>query len=558
METQQADKLRSERDRFVALSFCWADLLFELDGQHRIVFAAGPTGPLLGRTPEQLKGTPFLDITAGPDRPLGVQALKLADRQGRINRIALRLQGAHGMTPSLAVAGYRLDQVSNHFFIAMRAGAGPNEIGPSSSGGGGGSTLLDAKNFAGAAARQVQKIRESGGDAKVTLVSLNGYSELKGRLDAASQASLAGTVEACLRANSAGGDGAAQVDGDKFTLVHEAGIDIAEVEREIADAARDVDPEHKGVEVETATIDTDAEISEEDMAKSLIYVVNRFRETQGGFTLESLSTNLTTLFSEAAGEVDSFRKTVADRSFDLAFQPIIQVHSGEVHHFEALTRFRGGRSAGGSPYEQITFAEETGLISEFDIAIVHKAVEWLSRWPRNTTRYRIAVNISGFSVGVPAYIEELHRVLRENSWIQDKLLFEITESSRMADLDSANMFIQGLRKNGYHVCLDDFGAGAASFQYLSALDVDVVKLDGSAIRNALKGVKGRAFLTALTNLCRSLGVETIAEMIDSETGLKFVRTCGVDYVQGFLFGEPSKDIKAFSPLPRLDLFKGGR
>ena len=80
------------------------------------------------------------------------------------------------------------------------------------------------------------------------------------------------------------------------------------------------------------------------------------------------------------------------------------------------------------------------------------------------------------------------------------------------DLETANEFIQNLRGLGYPVCLDDFGAGAASFQYLSAIDVDVVKIDGPVVKNAEAIERGRAFLTALASFCRELGVETIAEI----------------------------------------------
>jgi EAL domain-containing protein (putative c-di-GMP-specific phosphodiesterase class I) len=125
----------------------------------------------------------------------------------------------------------------------------------------------------------------------------------------------------------------------------------------------------------------------------------------------------------------------------------------------------------------------------------------------------------------------------------------------MTDLESANNFIQTLRKRGYHICLDDFGAGAASFQYLSVLDVDVVKLDGSAIRNAQRAPKGRAFLSALTELCRRMTVETIAEMVDTIEALDFCRDCGCNYVQGYLFGKPSKEVKDFTPLPQSHLFR---
>ncbi len=90
---------------------------------------------------------------------------------------------------------------------------------------------------------------------------------------------------------------------------------------------------------------------------------------------------------------------------------------------------------------------------------------------------------------------------------------------------------------------------SASFQYLSALQVDVVKIDGSAIRNAQKAENGIAFLSALTELCSRLQVQTIAEMIDSPESLSFVKRCGCRYIQGYLFGKPNADIRAFDPLP---------
>jgi len=85
---------------------------------------------------------------------------------------------------------------------------------------------------------------------------------------------------------------------------------------------------------------------------------------------------------------------------------------------------------------------------------------------------------------------------------------------------------------------------------LATLDVDVVKFDGSVIKDAQKVAKGRAFLKALTRFCRELGVETIGEMVDSPEGLEFVRECGVQYVQGFLFGEPNTNILSFAKMDK--------
>ena len=380
---------------------------------------------------------------------------------------------------------------------------------------------------------------------QLTLIELPAYKELHDRLDEEARESLLNTFGAFLKANSVDGDTAARIADDRYGLVHAADVDVKELESKIAEFAREADPEGRGAEVETATVEVESDgISDEDLANGLVYAINRFRSTEGqDFSIKQLSNNISALVSTAAQSVNSFKRVVAESDFAVALQPIIDVMTGEIHHYEALARFDSA-NGGASPYETIKFAEETGLIQEFDLAMAQKVVEWLGKTPRNATT-SLAVNVSGHSVGSAPYTSGIHKLLAENLWLRGRLLFEITESARMTDLDAADNFIQSLQTEGYTVCLDDFGAGAANFQYLSTMVVDVVKLDGSAVRNAQKAQKGRAFLKALVGLCRDLGVETIAEMVDDRAGLEFIRDCGVQYVQGYLFGKPSADVRVF-------------
>lgn len=134
----------------------------------------------------------------------------------------------------------------------------------------------------------------------------------------------------------------------------------------------------------------------------------------------------------------------------------------------------------------------------------------------------------------------------------------MTELTQMSDLKAANNFIQRLREQGFFVSIDGFGSGAAHFSYLASLDVDMVKFAGSAVRDAVQAHKGKAFLKALVDLCRELGVATVAEHVEDETTLMFVRECGVHYVQGYLFGEPSTEIQAFAAGGAKHLFGNGR
>ena len=116
-------------------------------------------------------------------------------------------------------------------------------------------------------------------------------------------------------------------------------------------------------------------------------------------------------------------------------------------------------------------------------------------------------------------------------------MFEITESSEIKDLDKVDGFIQQLRKKGYPVCLDDFGAGAASFQYLHKLQVDGVKIDGAYVRNVLTSTRDATMVKNMTQMCHEMGVYVVAEMIENEDQKDFLRAIGVDKGQGWLFGK---------------------
>jgi len=99
----------------------------------------------------------------------------------------------------------------------------------------------------------------------------------------------------------------------------------------------------------------------------------------------------------------------------------------------------------------------------------------------------------------------------------------------LEDLEEANRIIQSLRQAGHIVCLDDFGAGVSAFQYLSGLHIDVVKIDGAYVLEAMKSKRSRALLKAMASMCRDLGVTTVAEMIEEESVADLVRECGIDY-----------------------------
>jgi EAL domain-containing protein (putative c-di-GMP-specific phosphodiesterase class I) len=216
------------------------------------------------------------------------------------------------------------------------------------------------------------------------------------------------------------------------------------------------------------------------------------------------------------------------KRFSLAFQPVVALADTSLHHHEVLVRF----GADGSPFPTIKMAEELDLIEPLDGAILEETLTFLLRDPALV----LAVNVSGRSLMVDSYVENALKLVAQNPTIKGRLLFELTESAAVEDLADADRRLQSLRAAGCRVCLDDFGAGAASLAYLQQLTLDLLKIDGRYIRDLQHGGREATFVKHLVNMCAELEVQTLAEMVEGPEAEEAVRKAGVDFAQGWLYG----------------------
>ncbi len=165
--------LRTDKDRFVAFAFCWADLLFEVDPRFDIVFAAGPTEAFIGPSPEKLIGRSIYDFVIPSDIPLFSQMLKDALRIGRVDNEGVRLKKTEGGMFAMSVAGYCIDGAGSNFFLGMRRRAWP-VAGSESPTGKTASGLYDAQTFSQIASERVKRLKAAGAEPSLTLVALPG------------------------------------------------------------------------------------------------------------------------------------------------------------------------------------------------------------------------------------------------------------------------------------------------------------------------------------------------------------------------------------------------
>jgi EAL domain-containing protein (putative c-di-GMP-specific phosphodiesterase class I) len=250
-----------------------------------------------------------------------------------------------------------------------------------------------------------------------------------------------------------------------------------------------------------------------------------------GATPATLNDAISRSLKRTLTEVGALGQAVSERSFHLVYQPVVDLKAGgTTHHYEVLVRF--GDNA--SPFPMIRMAEELDLIEPLDLAVVEQTLQVLAARPD----LHLAANVSGRTIGSASFVQAVTQMLAKAPSVNGRLLFEITESAAIDDLAQADRHLAALRSQGVAVCLDDFGAGAASLAYLQQLTLDIVKIDGRYIRELQHGGRESTFIRHLVTMCGELGVKTLAEMVENAPAQEAVRRAGVDYAQGWLYGAP--------------------
>lgn len=545
-DSSAGDAVRAERDRFVAFAFAAADILLELHPDGCVRFAAGATSALAKPVGGKFEGLGFETLVVEADRGVARRILAAAG-QNRMDPVVLTMAGAGGRPLRCVMSGYRIADFGNHYFISLsvvRANAVATQLANNvkrdeESG------LVDADGFGELAAEVMKAGREGGASSALTFLTLPDFEAFRGRVGEDVRRRLAQQIGDQLRARAVDGMTAGRLGEGRYGFVHRPGLDLADLEEEIAETTRALDPEKRGMTVSASTLDLASGSLDEDGAiRALTYTIKKYMTSRDGtLSVQSLSDSYEGMLNDAVDRIANFREMVGSRSFKVAFQPIVNLQTGAVHHYEALARFADDLD---SPFETIAFAEETGMIGEFDLLMCQRVLDILREMGPESAP-EVAVNLSGRSLSSTVFMDALEAILERDPALRSRLLFEVTESAEIVDLADSNAAIQRLRKSGHEVCLDDFGAGAAAFTYLRELTVDYVKIDGAYVRDAVGDKQIRAFLKAMNGLCRDLGIETVAEWVENEATASFLLTQGVQFGQGYYFGRPIFDL---APAPR--------
>jgi len=243
--------------------------------------------------------------------------------------------------------------------------------------------------------------------------------------------------------------------------------------------------------------------------------------------------------TERIAQAEEIVSALREDRFVLYAQPTRHVDDGVAGPLELLLRMRRSDGVLITPEEIIPTAERIGLIRDVDRWVVRRAIRLLVAEKQAGRTTSVSVNLSGAAFSDVGLLDVFKSEFGESGVDPARVVIEITETTAISDIQRAKSFIQELSKLGCRFALDDFGSGTSSFSYLRHLPVEFLKIHGGLI----KSLDGRNdsdahFVRAIVEMCRGLGILTVAEYVETPEILEYVRDCGIDYAQGFLIGEP--------------------
>jgi diguanylate cyclase (GGDEF)-like protein/PAS domain S-box-containing protein len=273
---------------------------------------------------------------------------------------------------------------------------------------------------------------------------------------------------------------------------------------------------------------------------------------KGRNNIQYFTATMTAVALERMEVEHDLHSALANREFELFYQPQIRARDRTIFGVEALIRWRHPQRGLVPPDRFIPIAEDAGLIESIGVWVLDEACRQLAEWRKaGISGIRMAVNLSAHQLRSPHLALLVSQCITRHHIEDGELELEITESAAMENPERAIGQLRGLRDLGVHLAIDDFGTGYSSLAYLKHLPIQTLKLDRSFVRDIETDANDAAISAATIALAHTLGLQVVAEGVETQTQADFLTiTHGCDILQGYLFGRPEPAAKVIEHLRR--------
>jgi diguanylate cyclase (GGDEF)-like protein/PAS domain S-box-containing protein len=405
--------------------------------------------------------------------------------------------------------------------------------------------LFNRRRFLEELGLQMKLRRREGVAGSLAMLDLDNFKYVNDSLGHSAGDELIRSVATLARGRLREVDTLARLGGDEFAvLLRNADADAAEkVVEDLLESIRERPHPiaDEPVRITASAGLTDLELAVDDAEELLAAADVAMYEAKqrGRDRLARFSPELKRQVQRGRSWADRIRTALEDDGFLLYQQPIVELAGGRVAQHEILLRMRGSEGGVVEPAAFLPVAERFDLIQAIDRWVTMRAIELMKSCLGRGRRLRLEVNLSGRSIGDDELVDAIEAALGGTEIDPADLIFEVTETAAIANMERARAFSERLSALGCRFALDDFGSGFASFFYLKHLPVDFVKIDGDFVRGLAGSDVDQEVIRAMIGVTRALGQQTIAEFVTDRATLEILTELGVDYAQGYHLGAPA-------------------
>ncbi len=408
--------------------------------------------------------------------------------------------------------------------------------------------LLNRRRFRAELDQYVSFSARYGGQGAVMIIDIDGLKSVNDRLGHQVGDSLIRRISAILRERVRTTDIVARLSGDEFAVLMPQ-TDTAgalQLGEDLRSQVAESFPETIDAEAGASTISVGITMfgGKRDAGAEAVLVA----ADQAMYRAKEEGRNRIALFHDPGeGEREArrgqstsarIRDALTQNRLSLATQPIRSLASGGIERYELLLRMTGDSGELLPAASFIEVAERSGMVQELDRWVVGRALELLAERERAGEPVSLHVNLSGASLTDISVLEYIERGFDEGDADPGRCTFEITQTARVDDYETAAGFADRLTEFGCEVAIDDYGAGFGPFHYLKRIPFDVIKIDGAFIRDMPRNDADQLTVKAIVQIARGLGKTTIAEFVQDDDTTRMLREYGVDMAQGFHLGRP--------------------
>ena len=545
---------RQSEARFASLVKNSSDVIVVVQKDSTIRYAS-PSSTMLGYAPSELEGCKFISLTHAEDEDLVTAFIIGTGGRDSAGPFEFRFRSATGryifaeavrtdleQDPNVRGVVLNIRDISERkgFEEQLRHQAFHDKL----------TGLANRALFQDRVAHALDRHRRDTDSVSVLFIDLDDFKTVNDSLGHACGDQLLRECAARLRHCLRPADTPARFGGDEFAILLEDSdeathLDIAERILKAFEPPFALDDKevfvHSSIGIATATLDDFASMTGPDTllrnADTAMYIAKE----RGKARFEVFEPEMHEAATRRLELKVDMQRALENEEFELQYQPVIELSSGDISGFEALIRWNHPTRGIVAPLDFIPLAEETGLIVPIGNWVLRKACQFAAQlqsdFPDDPPRH-VAVNLSARQLQHPEVVNQVRAVLAETALAAHSLILEITESAMMDDMEIAIARLNEFKTLGVQLAIDDFGTGYSSLNYVREFPVDILKIDKSFIDGLVDESPSSSLVATVLELARVLELKAVAEGVEGSDQLAHLQALHCDFGQGFLFAKP--------------------